>query len=78
TGIAATFDTPREIGQLRTIEKASKGKIHRKLIPTVEEAMESKQKMASEKMIELLKEGNYGPFKQTASELLDEYDSITL
>ncbi|MFT9846065.1 DEAD/DEAH box helicase [Aneurinibacillus sp. REN35] len=78
TGIAATFVTPREIGQLRTIEKASKGKIHRKLIPTVEEAMESKQKMASEKMIELLKEGNYGPFKQTASELLDEYDSITL
>lgn len=78
TGIAATFVTPREIGQLRTIEKASKGKIHRKLIPTVEEAMESKQKMASEKMIELLKEGNYAPFKQTASELLDEYDSITL
>lgn len=78
TGIAATLVTPREIGQLRTIERASKGKIHRKSVPTVEEALESKQRIASEKMVELLKEGNYAPFKQTASELLDEYDSITL
>jgi ATP-dependent RNA helicase DeaD len=78
TGVAVTFITPREMGQLRSIEKALKGKIHRKLIPTVEEAMESKQRMALEKMIGLVEEGDYSQFKQTASELLDQYDSITL
>ncbi|MED0673925.1 DEAD/DEAH box helicase [Aneurinibacillus aneurinilyticus] len=78
TGIAVTFVTPREMGQLRSIEKASKGKIHRKSIPTVAEAIESKQRMASEKLIQLVEEGDYSQFKQTASELLDQYDSITL
>ncbi|RXT15417.1 DEAD/DEAH box helicase [Ammoniphilus sp. CFH 90114] len=78
TGLASTFVTPREMGQLRTIEKASKGKISRKPIPTVAEAMESKQRLASDKMIQLIEEGQFAQYKQTASELLDQYDSITL
>jgi ATP-dependent RNA helicase DeaD len=78
TGVAATFVTPREIGQLRTIEKASKSKIHRKSVPTVAEALESKQQIASEKIIQLVEEGHHSQFKQTASELLDQYDSVAL
>ncbi|MEW9667922.1 DEAD/DEAH box helicase [Ammoniphilus sp. 3BR4] len=78
TGLATTFVTPREMGQLRSIEKASKGKISRKPIPTVAEAMESKQRIASDKMIQLIEEGQYSQYKQTATELLDQYDSITL
>jgi ATP-dependent RNA helicase DeaD len=78
TGVAVTFVTPRQTGQLRSIEKAAKVKIHRKSIPTVTEAMEFKQRMTSEKLIQLVEEGDYLQFKQTASELLDQYDSITL
>jgi ATP-dependent RNA helicase DeaD len=78
TGVATTFVTPREMGQLRSIEKASKGKIVRKPIPTVAEAKESQQRIASEKMIQLVEEGQHSQFKQTASELLEQFDSITL
>jgi ATP-dependent RNA helicase DeaD len=78
TGVAVTFVTPRKTGQLRDIEKATKVKIHRKSIPTVEQAMESKQQIASEKIIQLVEEGDYLQFKQTASELLNQYDSTTL
>lgn len=78
SGLAITFSTPREMGQLRSIEKASKGTIQRKPIPTVTEALESKQRMASEKMLQLVEEGDYSQFQQTASELLNQFDSITL
>jgi ATP-dependent RNA helicase DeaD len=78
TGLAITFVTPRETGQIHSIEKASKGKIQRKSIPTVAEAMESIQRAAFEKMIQLVEEEQYGQFKQAASELLDQYDSIAL
>ncbi|MEH7106411.1 DEAD/DEAH box helicase [Bacillus sp. JJ1764] len=78
TGQAITFATPREIGQIHSIEKASKGKIQRKSIPTVAEAMESIQRAAVEKMIQLVEEDQDPRFKQAASELLDQYDSTAL
>ncbi|NRD79092.1 DEAD/DEAH box helicase [Bacillus sp. BRMEA1] len=78
TGVAITFVTPRETGQIHSIEKASKGHIKRKSIPTVAEARESIQRAAIEKMIQLVEENQYKQFKQAASELLDQYDSIAL
>jgi ATP-dependent RNA helicase DeaD len=78
TGIAITFATPRETGQIRSIEKASKGNIQRKSIPTIAEARESMQRAAVEKMIELLEEKQYTQFKHAADELLDQYDSTAL
>ena len=78
TGLAITFATPRETGQIRSIEKASKGNIQRKSIPTVAEARKSIQQGAVEKMIQLVEEEQYTQFKLAASELLDQYDSIAL
>ena len=78
TGLAITFATPREIGQIHSIEKASKGHIQRKSIPTIAEARESIQRAAIEKMIQLVEEADYKQFKQAASELLEQYDSIAL
>lgn len=78
TGLAITFATPRETGQIRSIEKASKGNIQRKSIPTIAEARESIQQAAVEKMIQLVEEEQYTQFNRAASELLDQYDSITL
>ncbi|CRK82897.1 DEAD/DEAH box helicase [Neobacillus massiliamazoniensis] len=78
TGLAITFATPRETGQIHSIEKASKGKIQRKSIPTVAEARESIQRAATEKMIQLVEKEEYKQFKQAASELLEQYDSIAL
>ncbi|MDQ1002944.1 ATP-dependent RNA helicase DeaD [Neobacillus niacini] len=78
TGLAITFATPRETGQIQSIEKASKGNIQRKSIPTVAEARESIQQTAVEKMIQLVEEEQYTQFKHAAGELLDQYDSIAL
>lgn len=78
TGLAITFATPREIGQIRSIEKASKGRIKRKPIPTVAEAKESIQRVALEKMVHLVEEEEYKEFKQSAGELLEQYDAIAL
>ncbi|MDR4947141.1 DEAD/DEAH box helicase [Neobacillus cucumis] len=78
TGLAITFATPRETGQIHSIEKASKGNIQRKSIPTVAEARESIQQAAVEKMIQLVEEEQNTQFKHAAGELLDQYDSIAL
>jgi ATP-dependent RNA helicase DeaD len=78
TGLAITFATPREVGQIHSIEKASKGHIQRKSIPTVAEARESIQRVAVEKMIQMVEEEQYTHFKYAAGELLDQYDSIAL
>lgn len=78
TGLAITFATPRETGQIRSIEKASKGNIQRKSIPTVAEARESIQQAAVEKMIQMVEEEQYTQFKHAAGELLDQYNSIAL
>ncbi|MED1201537.1 DEAD/DEAH box helicase [Heyndrickxia acidicola] len=78
TGLAITFVTPRETGQIHSIERASKGKIQRKSIPTIAEAMESIQRAALEKMIQLVEGEEHIQFKQAAIELLDQYDSVAL
>lgn len=78
TGVATTFVTPREMGSLRSIEQASKGKIHRKPIPTLAEALESKQQMAANKLVQIIEDGDFSDLRHIALELLDRYDSVTL
>ncbi|WEG12224.1 DEAD/DEAH box helicase [Pullulanibacillus sp. KACC 23026] len=78
TGLAITFATPRETRLIHSIEKASKGKIQRKTIPTLEEAMESIQKATVEKMVQALDEEQYVHFEQAASELLEQYNPVAL
>ncbi|MBH0160846.1 MULTISPECIES: DEAD/DEAH box helicase [Fictibacillus] len=78
TGYALTFITPREIDHLYTIEKITKRKMVKRAIPSVSEAMEGQQQITLEKLMEVVEQDNFNGYKQTAVELLEENDSVTL
>ncbi|MBM7853787.1 ATP-dependent RNA helicase DeaD [Desulfohalotomaculum tongense] len=77
-GLAITFVTPREMNLLRTIEKITKRKLGRQPIPTMAEAIEGQQRLAVEKLLRVVEEGNLHAYKAMAEQLLEEVDSATL
>lgn len=78
TGLAVTFVTPREIGQLRMIEQLTKHKMIRKPVPTLVEAIEGQQRITMEKLLRVIDEEELSPYKGLAKDLLEETDSVTL
>jgi ATP-dependent RNA helicase DeaD len=77
-GLAITFVTPRELGHLRLIEKTIKRKIVRKTNPTFNDAIEGRQRLSVEKIIQAMKTEDISAYKEIAGELLEENDSVTL
>jgi ATP-dependent RNA helicase DeaD len=77
-GVAVTFVTPRELGQLKQIERIINRKIIRRPIPTVNEAIEGQQQLAVERLMKAVAEERLGMYKELAGELLEETDSVTL
>ncbi|HWR05942.1 DEAD/DEAH box helicase [Sporomusa sp.] len=78
TGLATTFVIPRELEQLRSIERITKRKIIRMTVPTVNEAIEGQQRLAVEKLLNQIEEGNLEHYRGRAEELLAETDSVSL
>lgn len=78
TGMAITFVTPREIGQLHHIEKTTKRKMDRMKPPTLDEALEGQQRAAIEKLLATIEHNNLSFYKRAAEELLEEHDSVSL
>ncbi|EID42823.1 MAG: ATP-dependent helicase [Geobacillus sp.] len=78
TGVAMTFVTPREIGQLHNIERTTKRKMERMKPPTLDEALEGQQRIAVEKLIATVETENLSFYKRAAEELLEEHDSVSL
>ena len=77
-GIATTFVTPREIHQLKIIEKTTKRKILRQSVPTTSEALEGQQQIAMDKLIQTVDQEDLRQYKDLAVTLLDEKDSVSL
>ncbi|ASS87627.1 DEAD/DEAH box helicase [Geobacillus lituanicus] len=77
-GVAMTFVTPREIGQLHHIERTTKRKMERMKPPTLDEALEGQQRIAIEKLLNVAETENLSFYKRAAEELLEEHDSVTL
>jgi ATP-dependent RNA helicase DeaD len=77
-GIAATFVTHRELGQLELIERAIKRKVVRKPVPTISEAIEGQQRLAVEKLMQVVEEGENLPYREIARELLESADAVSL
>lgn len=77
-GTAWTFVTPREIDHLRFIEKVTRHRIARKPLPSIAEAIEGKQRVMAERIIEILNEDNFNEYKGIAIQLLEQYDSVQL
>ncbi len=77
-GLAVTFVTTRELNHLRLIERLTNRKMVRKPIPSVNEAIEGQQRIAVDKLMQAVREGNLYPYKDLAETLLEENDSLTL
>jgi ATP-dependent RNA helicase DeaD len=77
-GKAWTFVTPREIDHLHFIEKVTRHKIAKKPMPSLAEALEGKQRVAAERIIEVMDNETQGEYKGMAIQLLEQYDSVNL
>lgn len=77
-GTAWTFVTPREIDHLHFIEKVTRHKINKKPLPSLAEAIEGKQKMTAERILDVLQNDTQAEFKGLAIQMLEQYDSVNL
>lgn len=77
-GIAWTFVTAREIDHLRLIERMTKQRIAKKPLPSMTEAIEGKQRIIAERIIEVLEDDKLTTFKGISMQLLEQYDSVNL
>ncbi|MBW5445084.1 DEAD/DEAH box helicase [Cohnella sp. CFH 77786] len=78
-GTSWTFVTPRETDHLHFIEKITRHRIAKKPLPTLSEAMEGKQRVVAERIMDTLKgEEEVNPYKWVAMQLLEQYDSVQL
>jgi ATP-dependent RNA helicase DeaD len=77
-GSAWTFVSPREIDHLHFIEKVNRHKITKKPLPTLAEAIEGKQKITAERLLEVIQNDDFKEFKGLSIQLLEQYDSVHL
>ena len=79
-GTSWTFVTPREMDHLRFIEKVTRHRIARKPLPSLAEAIEGKQRLIAERLLETLRSGGeeVGPYKWLAMQLIEQHDSVQL
>ncbi|QWU18059.1 DEAD/DEAH box helicase [Paenibacillus sophorae] len=77
-GSAWSFVTPREIDHLRLIERVTRHRITRKPLPTMAEAIEGKQRVAAERLMDTMENGELNEYKGIAIQLLEQYDSVQL
>jgi len=77
-GTAWTFVTPREIDHLRFIEKITRQRMVRKPLPSLSDAIEGKQRLTAERVIDIVENGEFSEYKGLAIQLLEQYDSVQL
>lgn len=75
-GIAYTLVTAREYMTLKQIEKATKSKIKRKEIPTVDEIFHTKYESILVRLREMLEKDDYKRFVPLAAELDEEFNLV--
>ncbi|WP_284141754.1 MULTISPECIES: DEAD/DEAH box helicase [unclassified Virgibacillus] len=78
TGAAISFVTPREIAHLRLIEQVTKSKMKRIMPPTNQEALRGQQQTTVEKILKTIDKSDLKSYHETANELLQDHDSITV
>lgn len=78
TGVAMTFVISREMGQLRSIEKAIRRKITRKSVPTLTDVIAGNQRTAIESLQETAQNLGLEEYRENAEDLLNNIDSVSL
>lgn len=77
-GTAWTFVTPREMDHLHFIEKITRHRIPKRPLPTLAEAVEGKQKIVAERLLELVQNEEHNEYRATAIQMLEQFDSVNL
>lgn len=77
-GTSYTFVTPREIDHLHLIERITRHRITKRQLPTIAEALEGKQRILAQQVLEVVENGESHEFKAVAIQLLEQYDSVAL
>lgn len=78
TGEAVSFITPREVTHLKLIEKVTKSKMKRLMPPSNQDAQRGQQQVAVAKLLKTIEKQELNAYHETANELLQEHDSITV
>lgn len=76
-GVAITLVEPREVKQLKFIERHIKKKIQRNFLPTYEDALQKRQEALIAQLVEISQE-SLGEFMDAANQLLEDHDSTRL
>ncbi|RAP75543.1 DEAD/DEAH box helicase [Paenibacillus montanisoli] len=77
-GTAWSFVTPRELDHMHFIEKVTRHKIAKKPLPSIAEAIEGKQRVTAERILDAMESESVNEFKAIAIQLLEQYDSVNL
>ncbi|MHA6483660.1 DEAD/DEAH box helicase [Paenibacillus sp. strain BS8-2] len=77
-GTAWSFVTPREIDHLHFIERITRQRMNRKPLPSIAEAIEGKQRLTAERVLEVVQNEEFSEYKPIAIQLLEQYDSVHL
>jgi ATP-dependent RNA helicase DeaD len=77
-GTSYTFVTPREIDHLHLIERVTRHRITKRQLPTIAEALEGKQRILAQQILEIVESGDSHEYKAVAIQLLEQYDSVAL
>lgn len=77
-GSAWTFVTPRELDHLHFIEKVTRQRIAKKPLPSLSDALEGKQRVLAERLIDVMQRNGNQEFKTVSAQLLEQYDSVDL
>jgi len=77
-GTAWSFVTPREIDHLHFIERITRQRMNRKPLPSLAEAIEGKQRVTAERVLEVVQNEEFSEYKAIAIQLLEQYDSVHL
>jgi ATP-dependent RNA helicase DeaD len=75
-GEAITFVNPRELRELKVIERTTGARIKREEVPTVADAREREAQMLEEQLLEVLSNGRWGQYRALVEELAGDYDPV--
>lgn len=77
-GVAITFVTPRERGQLHAVEHTTKKRMEKMKTPTLTEALEGQQKAVTEKITNMIENEDLSLYFGQAEELLQKHTAVDL
>ncbi|MFJ7756425.1 DEAD/DEAH box helicase [Peribacillus muralis] len=77
-GIAITFVTPRERGQLHAVEHTTKKRMEKLKTPTLTEALEGQQKAVTEKILSTIENDDLTLYLGQAEDLLQKHSAADL